>query len=78
MQKRPLVDIGAVADELKLSIPTVTLALGHLVRLGIAKEVTGKRRARVFGYSRYMKILSEGTKPIKQQQRALSFRAFEQ
>jgi Fic family protein len=66
MQKKPLVDIGAVADELKLSIPTVTLALDHLVRLGIAKEVTGKRRARVFGYSRYMKILSEGTEPIKQ------------
>jgi Fic family protein len=66
MQKKPLVGIGAVADELKLSIPTVTLALDHLVRLGIAKEVTGKRRARVFGYSRYMKILSEGTEPIKQ------------
>src|SRR2546426_4670023 len=66
MQKKPLVGIGAVADELKLSIPTVTVALDHLVRLGIAKEVTGKRRARVFGYSRYLKILSEGTEPIKQ------------
>ena len=66
MQKKPLVGIGAVADELKISIPTVTLALDHLARLGIAKEVTGKRRARVFGYSRYLKILSEGTEPIRQ------------
>jgi Fic family protein len=65
MQKKPLVGIGAVADELKLSIPTVTVALDHLVRVGIAKEVTGKRRARVFGYSRYLKILSEGTEPIQ-------------
>ena len=65
MQKKPLVDIGAVASELDLSIPTVTAALNHLVRLGIAKEVTGKRRARVFGYSRYLKILSEGTEPLK-------------
>jgi len=65
MQKKPLVGIGAVADELKLSIPTVTVALDHLVRVGIAKEVTGKRRARVFGYSRYLKILTEGTEPIK-------------
>lgn len=65
MQKKPLVGIGAVAEELKLSIPTVTVALDHLVRLGIAKEVTGKRRARVFGYSRYLKILSEGTEPLK-------------
>jgi Fic family protein len=66
MQKKPLVAIGTVADELKLSIPTVTVALDHLVHLGIAKEVTGKRRARVFGYSRYLKILSEGTEPLKQ------------
>ena len=65
MQKKPLVGIGAVADELKLSIPTVTVALNHLVRLGIAKEITGKRRARIFGYSRYLKILSEGTEPIQ-------------
>ena len=65
MQKKPLVGIGAVADELKLSIPTVTVALDHLVRVGIAKEVTGKRRARVFGYSRYLKILTEGREPIK-------------
>jgi Fic family protein len=66
MQKKPLAGIGAVAYELRLSIPTVTVALNHLVRLGIAKEVTGKRRARVFGYSRYLKILSEGTEPIPQ------------
>jgi Fic family protein len=66
MQKKPLGAIGTVAEELKLSIPTVTVALDHLVRLGIAKEVTGKRRARVFGYSRYLKILSEGTEPIRQ------------
>jgi Fic family protein len=66
MQKKPLVAIGVVAEELKLSIPTVTVALDHLVRLGIAKEVTGKRRARVFGYSRYLKILSVGTEPLKQ------------
>jgi hypothetical protein len=42
LQKKPLVGIGAVADELKLSIPTVTVALDHLVQLGIAKEVCGK------------------------------------
>jgi cell filamentation protein, protein adenylyltransferase len=66
MQKKPLVSIGAVAEELELSIPTVTVALDHLVRLGIVKETTGMRRARVFGYSRYLKILSEGTEPIQQ------------
>jgi len=65
MQKKSPVGIGPVADELKLSTPAVTVALDHLVRLGIAKEITGKRRARIFGYSRYLKILSEGTEPIQ-------------
>jgi Fic family protein len=65
MQKKPLAGIGALAETLQLSIPTVTGALNHLVRLGIAKEVTGKRRARLFGYSRYLNILSEGTEPIQ-------------
>src|SRR6516162_7150319 len=65
LQKKPLASIGAVSDELKLSIPTVTIAMSHLVRLDIVKEATGKRRARLFRYSRYLKILSEGTEPLK-------------
>jgi Fic family protein len=56
-----MVGIGALADALHLSIPTVTGALNHLVRLGIAKEVTGKPRARLFGYSRHL-----GMEPVQQ------------
>ena len=33
------------------------------MNLGIARELTGKRRNRVFGYDRYLKILREGTEP---------------
>jgi len=43
MQRKPLVAIGALAEALKLSIHTVTIALDHLVRLGITREVTGRR-----------------------------------
>ena len=32
-----------------------------LVRLGIARELTGKRRNRLFLYDRYLAILNEGT-----------------
>jgi hypothetical protein len=32
-----------------------------LVELGVARELTGKRRNRVFAYDRYVAILSEGT-----------------
>jgi len=46
------------------SAPTTDAALADLVRLGIAEEVTGRRRGRVFGYRAYLDILSEGTAPL--------------
>ena len=58
-----IASIAAVAKALKLSIPTVTVALNHLVRIGIVEEVTGKQRDRIFTYSRYFNIVSEGTGP---------------
>jgi hypothetical protein len=32
-----------------------------LIDIGIAREVTGKRRNRLFVYERYLSILNEGT-----------------
>lgn len=64
MQKNPHTRIGSAAKALKLTIPTVTSALNHLVRLGIVKEVSGKRRDRLFAYSRYIDMVSEGTNPL--------------
>jgi hypothetical protein len=34
-----------------------------LVELGIARELTGKRRNRIFVYNRYLAILNRGTEP---------------
>lgn len=65
MQRKPIANIRGSARALKLSIPTVTGALSHLVRLGIVEEVTGKRRDRFFTYSRYFNIVSEGTEPLR-------------
>ncbi len=65
MQRKPIANIAAIAKALKLSIPTVTVALNHLVRIGIVEEVTGKRRDRLFTYSRYFNIVSEGTEPLR-------------
>jgi Fic family protein len=41
--------------------PTVARALDELVRLGIAREATGKQRNRVFVYDEYLKILDRGS-----------------
>jgi hypothetical protein len=35
-----------------------------LLDLGIARELTGKRRNRLFLYDRYLAILNEGTEPL--------------
>jgi Fic family protein len=65
LQAHPLTKIGPAAKDLKLSIPTVTSALETLTKLKIAKELTGKRRDRLFAYPRYLHILSEGTEPLR-------------
>jgi hypothetical protein len=38
--------------------------VGKLAELGIVREVTGRRRDRVFAYDQYVQILSEGTEPL--------------
>lgn len=65
MQRHPITSIRATAKALKLSVPTVTSAFNHLVRSGVLNEVTGKQRDRLFAYSRYFNIVSEGTEPMR-------------
>ena len=56
--------IPRTAAELNLSGPTVASAFEHMQRLGIVKEVTGRARDRLYMYSEYLRILSEGTDPL--------------
>lgn len=64
LQKRPLVNLNQICQHTELSFPAVAKAMEELLRLGIAREITGKRRDRVFAYDDYLKILSEGTEPL--------------
>jgi len=64
MQTSPYVRIRTAAKALELTVPTVTKALSHLMRVGIVKEVSGKHRDRLFAYSRYVTMVSQGTKPL--------------
>jgi Fic family protein len=66
LQKRPLLSIPAATKELSLSEPTVAKAMEHLIKLSIVREVTGKRRRRVFAYVRYLDVLNRGTEPFRQ------------
>lgn len=64
LQQSPYLTANRLVERTGLSAPTVNAALADLERLGIVEEVTGRRRGRVFGYRRYLAILSEGTDPL--------------
>ena len=65
LRRKPILSIQAAVKELGLSAPTVGAAFSHLAGLGIVREVTGKRRDRLFAYTDYVAILAEGSEPLR-------------
>ncbi|HKQ97090.1 MAG TPA: Fic family protein [Candidatus Polarisedimenticolia bacterium] len=64
LKARPVVSLREASKRSDLSFPTTTTAMHRLVEMGIAKELTGRQRNRIFGYGQHLKILSEGTRPL--------------
>jgi Fic family protein len=64
MQRRPLISVAVVAKALGLSHLGLQKSIDRLVDLGILFEISGKRRNRIYEYSRYLRILDEGTEPL--------------
>ena len=64
LQRRPVASIASLVAQSGLTTPTVTAAITGLARLGIAREITGRRRNRLFSYDAYLKLLQEGTEPV--------------
>ena len=55
-----------IRERTGLSAPTIGTALDGLTDLGIVREVTGRKRNRVFSYARYIAILNdETTTPVQ-------------
>ncbi|MEQ9398184.1 MAG: Fic family protein [Longimicrobiales bacterium] len=63
LKQRPITSIPHVVERSGLTFPTVASSLELLVQLGIAREITGKQRNRIFAYDAYLATLSEGTDP---------------
>ncbi len=61
LQRRPLDSISRLVKETRLSTPTTASALAALMHAGIVREITGRKRNRLFAYERYLTILREGT-----------------
>jgi Fic family protein len=64
LQTKPIIAIPNAAKKLGISAPTVAKSVQHLVKIGIAREITGKQRRRIFAYPGYLRIMERGTKPL--------------
>ena len=60
LKERPILSLSEAGKRTNLSFPTVSAAMGRLVEYGIAVEITGRRRGRLFAYDRYLSVLNEG------------------
>jgi len=59
LKARPLLSIPETCRATGLSYPAASSAMDLLQEMGIAREITGKRRNRVWAYSDYVEILGE-------------------
>ena len=63
LQERPVLSASYAVKNAGISLPTVYSAVKHLESIGIVKEVTGKKKNRIFAYDEYFRILSETSDP---------------
>lgn len=61
LKERPITSLQAVSQRTGLSFPAAAAGMQVLERVGVVRELTGKKRNRLFGYQRYLAILTEGT-----------------
>ena len=63
LMERPIASSGWLAEQTGVSPATVNKALERMEGLGIVRELTARRRNRLFSYSRYIEILNRGAEP---------------
>jgi len=56
----PFVSLPGVGDYLKITWPTAKASVERLVKLGILKEVSGRKRSRIYCAEELLNILAEG------------------
>lgn len=61
---RPISTLSEIAERTGLTFRTVAQLMQTLEQLGIAAELTGRQRNRIYGYREYLDILYAGTEPI--------------
>jgi len=64
MKLLPQVNVPMLAEELNITAPTARHALELMRKLNILKEISGKKRDKVYVYRKYLDILEEGAEPF--------------
>lgn len=64
LRQRPMLSLKQLCQSTSMSFPTASKAMQLLVTTGIARELTGQRRNRIFVYDAYLAILNEGGEPL--------------
>jgi Fic family protein len=64
MLRMPVCTIPRLAKRTRLTLPTIGKALEILGEQDMVREITGRKRDRVYSYDGYLDILSEGTEPL--------------
>lgn len=59
LQKRPIASLQEMARGTGLSFAAAAAGMKLLEQLGIVRELTGKKRNRLFGYQQYLDVLAE-------------------
>jgi Fic family protein len=62
-ERHPVATLQQICAETTLAPGTAAKATEKLEALDVAQELTGKKRDRIFVYSRYLDLLNEGTGP---------------
>lgn len=61
MIEKPILSPKKIQKKTQLAYGTVNTGLQELEKLGIIKEITGKKRHRLYAYSKYIDIIKQGT-----------------
>jgi len=64
-RERPILNLNELRRLTGLVFPTVSRGVNALLEAGIVREITGRKRNRVFAYHDYLALLTEGTEPIR-------------
>jgi Fic family protein len=61
LMEHPIATSASLVKKTGITPATVNKALSHLERLGIVRELTARKRNRLFSYAGYVEIMSRGT-----------------